>query len=1624
VSHGRVGSDEEVQICEHRRRFHERTGLLIEAPPQVFDRKSAREGIELLEPRILPDSTSDSSNESQTDADLEAADVSTDTITDTENDIDSDNETDTDTGSSGSQDIVVYGADMDELSGSSTASESDTATDSDTNVDTATTTASESTSFSQTDDDETTTDSELDESTETDTTTDTDDDSPVNTEESSESDGIQGLILSGASTDTVDDTATLGESDDDSDVDTSTGTDSDTIDGGLTAGENDNAVTTSTASMTETGSDTGTDTTTEVASQILGVSGVITGGGTGSTDSGDDSGSWDMTGGGSNSVTTSLSGVEADAGDDVSDSESTQESGSTTSSGSADEDSTEFESMTESLGDGGAIVGGGSTESTSEIDGSAQTSTETDDASTDMTGGDQEQMLFYAGYLNSSGATNSGSGTLTDAATAAEELVDDLSEAIGADGVVSSGDESESLDELSGNTATETDYPTDTTSETQIGDYLEPVLSTTTTLSETDTDTSTGNESDEDWATETLGTGATIASGSDCFTVDEADSTNDSSTGSGPEDYNDTSDEPNGQVTLDGSGASSSLVHQEFGDILGSGGAISSGSLSYTDSTSESDEQTTTESGTESVADPVDPYRTGQMGLYTVTTSRPDDETAFETGTETLGVGGMIMEGSDSYSWSEGDLISRDLTVTNTTTVLDVLETATDTFGFGESGTETFGAGGADEPGSASFDWIQAGTDTYGGDQGLSDTTSAGYGPTDRSFTYELTDTVSSSWHDDGIDELGDGDSLTGESDSYAWNDVDSFSYSLVGGQSSYVASSGSNVFAGEGTEAGSGFFDVSTNEAGTDMLAPVEGDYDYLTIAGGTATYTVTDSGSNTISDDASVPIETGFIDSTFDSVSVLSIEEIGSLSQSGSLTGTSDSETTDYFAGTSYGWNYSEVDAESATSVGGGYESGTGSGDTDSTYASSISQEYAEGTLSYENAGFSTLSSSATVNGPSSTFRNEFGVLETGGSVAGEGDFNESSTLSEGGTDTGSDGEGSYSYYNLSQFTEAEAYTGSDTSGPCCPSEPVSWDFQTQVIQALPLDTVTTGEGNESEVTVTGDHPSTLVTLEGPAPIYPSGAACDSIVAIGDSADYYLPYQSTVVESHLSEIEILVYPDTDPMTADGLPAPELSETLAANDGVSRDAPPSPTATLIALAAAGRNPTDITLPTVGSDASDSGGGGSGGSGSGGGGMDVRRSNGTTAGAASGSGVLVAQGALSLPGDSTTASPPAGTSNSIAANGPVAATAGSTSSSTSVAKSGASTTGSPTSSSGTTGASGEAVAGNGSGASGSSTTVVASTSASSSAQSTASPDDVEPADDPAPAQGSNLSPNWEGFKAGAASVAGNISGAVYGLFTGQTGAALGERAYQKAQQRGIENPNAVVVVGLVGEDMIGAQAVEGISGYDLATSQPIPGELFDGGERSQRLASGSAAFLGSAAAGTGLVARFTPLGQMMRVPVEAAPVAKTPLEIQAEGYGAAAEAGPVPPASARTPLPAAEAVAPETGLSLPGRVQSRINLSNEGWDHVVKRHFSGKPNASQFTVTQDELRGVLQSEEVVNTPITRTLQSTEGTLYVREVDLGRQIGLDKFTNMNPTNVVSVVTDKFGNLKTVTPGIIK
>lgn len=110
-------------------------------------------------------------------------------------------------------------------------------------------------------------------------------------------------------------------------------------------------------------------------------------------------------------------------------------------------------------------------------------------------------------------------------------------------------------------------------------------------------------------------------------------------------------------------------------------------------------------------------------------------------------------------------------------------------------------------------------------------------------------------------------------------------------------------------------------------------------------------------------------------------------------------------------------------------------------------------------------------------------------------------------------------------------------------------------------------------------------------------------------------------------------------------------------------------------------------------------------------------------------------------------------------------------------------------------------------------------------------------------------------------------------------------------------------------------------------------------------------------------------------------------------------------------------------IQVPGRVQSRINISNEGWSHVVDRHFSTK-NASQFTISQNELKSLLQSKDIIKTPVTRTLESADGIRYVCEIDIGKNIGIDKFNNYQPTSTMTVLTDKYGNLVTATTGVIK
>ncbi|MFQ1702573.1 filamentous hemagglutinin N-terminal domain-containing protein [Loktanella agnita] len=129
--------------------------------------------------------------------------------------------------------------------------------------------------------------------------------------------------------------------------------------------------------------------------------------------------------------------------------------------------------------------------------------------------------------------------------------------------------------------------------------------------------------------------------------------------------------------------------------------------------------------------------------------------------------------------------------------------------------------------------------------------------------------------------------------------------------------------------------------------------------------------------------------------------------------------------------------------------------------------------------------------------------------------------------------------------------------------------------------------------------------------------------------------------------------------------------------------------------------------------------------------------------------------------------------------------------------------------------------------------------------------------------------------------------------------------------------------------------------------------------------------------------------------------------------------------------------APNSVLDVPGRVQSRINLANgpmrftptrnsgnpanAGWDHVVNDHFGGDNAQSQFTLSQSQIRGILQSDRVVSAPVT-DFQMINGTpTYVRTVNVGQAIGTVRQSNGGgATSVLRVQTDSAGNLITAYP----
>ena len=114
---------------------------------------------------------------------------------------------------------------------------------------------------------------------------------------------------------------------------------------------------------------------------------------------------------------------------------------------------------------------------------------------------------------------------------------------------------------------------------------------------------------------------------------------------------------------------------------------------------------------------------------------------------------------------------------------------------------------------------------------------------------------------------------------------------------------------------------------------------------------------------------------------------------------------------------------------------------------------------------------------------------------------------------------------------------------------------------------------------------------------------------------------------------------------------------------------------------------------------------------------------------------------------------------------------------------------------------------------------------------------------------------------------------------------------------------------------------------------------------------------------------------------------------------------------------------PKSSLEHP-IIQSRINVktgdNKSGWNHVLDRHFSDK-NASQFTISQTDLKSILQSNDISKVPISRIISSSDGPRFERVIILDKNIGTDKFNGYQATNTMTILTDNQGNLITTHPG---
>jgi hypothetical protein len=103
-------------------------------------------------------------------------------------------------------------------------------------------------------------------------------------------------------------------------------------------------------------------------------------------------------------------------------------------------------------------------------------------------------------------------------------------------------------------------------------------------------------------------------------------------------------------------------------------------------------------------------------------------------------------------------------------------------------------------------------------------------------------------------------------------------------------------------------------------------------------------------------------------------------------------------------------------------------------------------------------------------------------------------------------------------------------------------------------------------------------------------------------------------------------------------------------------------------------------------------------------------------------------------------------------------------------------------------------------------------------------------------------------------------------------------------------------------------------------------------------------------------------------------------------------------------------------------VMEKKNVVESGLNNALKKNGGTGPSSkSQFSISTEKIKAIFQRKDVIQSSV--RISGTSGN-YIREVDVGKIIGnLPLNKGGQPTRIITIITDKFGNLVNTFPGTL-